>query len=532
MGLWVVFIFPGCTGNLPSGKKIFRYNEFNGISTLDPAFARSQSIMWAVHQLYSTLVEVDDSLHIKPLLASHWEFDSTNTLLTLFLRNDVKFHDDPCFPGGRGREVLASDVLYSLRRIYDPSVASPGAWIFNGRLDSLEGISTTGKHTVTIKLRKPFQPLLGILTMPYCSIIPHEAVEKYGNDFRRHPVGTGPFQFVAWEEGQALLMKRNPHYFQKDPQGNRLPYLDGVKVSFLDSRATEFLELQTGRLDFSNDIDPAFKDEVLTHTGNLKKTWEGKLVLQKHPYLNIEYLGILTDTLNPLLKGSPLKIKKFRQAISYAINKKRMMLYLRNSIGIAANSGFIPPGMPAFDSARLKGPQYDPITARQLLKEIGYNASAYPPVTLVTVPAYSNLATYVSNDLQQSGISVRIEIVQKSLLLQQMARSEVAFFRGSWIADYPDAENYLSVFYGKNPAPPNYTRFQNDAYDKLYALAISEPDEQKRIRLYRQMDSLIVAEAPVIPLWYDMVVRLVNPEVHGFAPNSLNMLELRQVKKN
>lgn len=530
-GILVAVFFAGCGIKSDTDKAIFRYNEFNGISTLDPAFARSQSIMWAVHQLYSTLVEVDDSLHIKPLLATHWEFDSSNSELTFRLRDDVWFHDDPCFPNGKGRKVVAADVVYSLNRIIDPKVASPGAWIFNGKIDSIGGITAMDDGTVKIKLYRPFQPILGILTMQYCSIVPHEAVEKYKNDFRRHPVGTGPFSFFAWEEGQALVMRRNPRYFEKDAAGNRLPYLVGIKVSFLDSRATEFLELQTGRLDFLNDVDPSFKDEVLTRTGKLKKEWEGKLMLQKHSYLNIEYLGILTDTLNSLLKNSPLKQKVFRQAISYAINKKRMMLYLRNSIGTTANSGFIPPGLPAFDSTNLKGPVYDPQMSRQLLSSIGYNAATYPVITLVTVPVYSNLATYVVNDLQQAGINAKIEIVQKSLLLQQMARSEVAFFRGSWIADYPDAENYLSVFYGKNPAPPNYTRFSNKAYDQLYESAVAEPDENRRIIYYRKMDSIIVAETPVIPLWYDMVIRLVNPAVKGFVPNSLNMLELRRVKK-
>lgn len=346
-GIFLVIFFAGCGIRHNTEKKIFRYNEFNGITTLDPAFARSQSVMWAVHQLYSTLVEVDDSLHIQPLLATHWEFDSSNTVLTFNLRDDVWFHDNPCFSNGKGRKMVAADVVYSLLRISNPKIASPGAWIFNGKIDSIEGITATDERTVRIKLYRPFQPILGILTMQYCSIIPHEAVEKYGNDFRRHPVGTGPFSFVAWEEGQALVLRRNPQYFEKSSTGEKLPYLDGIKVSFLDSRAAEFLELQSGRLDFINDVDPSFKDEVLTRTGNLKTEWEGKLLLQKHSYLNIEYLGILTDTLNPLLKNSPFRQKIFREAISYAINKRRMMLYLRNSIGTAANSGFIPPGLPA-----------------------------------------------------------------------------------------------------------------------------------------------------------------------------------------
>ena len=520
-----------CKSNPSSDKKIFRYNEFNGIPTLDPAFARNQAIMWPVHQLYNTLVEVDDSLRIKPLLATRWAFSADRKEILFFLRNDVRFHDDACFNNGKGRLMNAKDVVYSLKRITDPAVASPGAWIFNGKLDSVAGITALNDSVVRFKLTNPFQPIMGILTMQYCSIVPHEAVRFYGNDFRRHPVGTGPFRFIAWEEGQALILRKNEHYFEKNESGTALPYLDGIKISFLDSRATEFLQLQLGNLDFINDVDPSFKDEVLTKTGNLKKAWDSKLMLQKHPYLNVEYLGVLMDSTNELLRNSPLKQKLFRRAISYAINRKKMMLYLRNSIGTAAESGFIPPGLLAYDKEKLKGYEYDPAAARRLLKAINYDEKKFAPLVLTTVPVYSNLATYVANDLDQVGISVKIETVQKSLLLQQMAASKLSFFRGSWIADYPDEENYLSVFYSKNPAPPNYTRFSNPLYDHLYETVLTETDERIRRSIYQRMDSIIVDESPVIPLWYDMAIHLVRPGISGFSANSLNMLELRKTRK-
>ena len=230
------------------------------------------------------------------------------------LRSDVFFHDDAVFVNGKGRKLNATDVVYSFNRIIDANTASPGAWIFNSRVDTVLPFSAIDDSTFRIKLVKPFQPILGILSMQYCSIVAKEAVEKYGKDFRRHPVGTGPFAFTAWEEGQALILKKNDHYFETDSSGYRLPYLDGVKVNFYDSKATEFLEFQQQRLDFINDLDPSFKDEILTKTGHLKKEWEGKLKLDKHPYLNIEYLGILADTSNDLVKNSPLRFNKIRQA--------------------------------------------------------------------------------------------------------------------------------------------------------------------------------------------------------------------------
>ncbi len=521
-----------CTNHQHPDKKIFHYNEQTGIASLDPAFAKNQSIMWAIHQLYNTLIEVDENMQLKPSLAKRWELSPDNLQFTFHLRTDVYFHDDAAFVNAKGRLLTARDVAYSFNRIIDKNVASPGAWIFNNRIDSVNGFTALDDSTFQLKLIRPFQPILGILSMQYCSIVPKEAVEKYGSNFRSHPVGTGPFQMVVWEEGQALLLKKNDNYFEKDSSGYSLPYLDGIKISFFDSKATEFLEFQQNRLDFINDIDASFKDEILTKTGHLKKQWQGKLLLQKHDYLNIEYLGILVDTSNELVKNSPLRLQKIRQAINYGFDRRKMMLYLRNSIGTAAESGFVPAGLPSFDTVAVKGYRYDPVKAKQLLAEAGFpDGKNLPSIKLLTIPIYTDLASYIANELNLAGISIQVEAIQKSLLLEQTAKSQALFFRGSWIADYPDAENYLSVFYGKNPAPPNYTRYKNLAFDALYEKAIAEKNDSLRYKLYQQMDRMIMEDAPVVPLWYDMAIHLVHTNITNFHPNSLNLLELRRVKK-
>lgn len=164
--------------------------------------------MWAIHQLYNTLVEVDSNLHIVPSLAKRWEISEDKKTYTFFLRNDVLFHNDECFADTEGRKLTARDVEYSFKRILDKSVASPGSWIFNGKVDSIEAFKAIDDTTFQLKLLKPYNPILGILSMQYCSVVPKEAVDKYGTDFRRHAVGTGPFRFVAWEEGQAMVLKK------------------------------------------------------------------------------------------------------------------------------------------------------------------------------------------------------------------------------------------------------------------------------------------------------------------------------------
>ena len=521
-----------CYNSEKRSENIFHYNEQTGIASLDPAFAKNQSIMWAVHQLYSTLVEVDSQLNIVPSLAKRWDISPDKTMYTFHLRNDVVFHNDGCFPNGRGRVMNAKDVEYSFKRIIDKNTASPGSWIFNGKIDSVTGFRAIDDTTFQLKLIKPYQPILGILSMQYSSIVPREAVEKYGTDFRRHAVGTGPFQFVAWEEGQALVMKKNPNYFEKDETGRRLPYLDGIKISFYDSKATEFLLFRQKKLDFINDIDASFKDEVLTKRGTLRKDWQSKIQLQTHPYLNIEYFGILVDTTNPLLKNSPLASKKIRQAINYGFDREKMVLYLRNSLGIPAQSGFVPAGLPSFDSANVKGYTYNPVLARKLIREAGFSPQTIPAIKLQTIPIYSEIASYVARQLEEIGFKIQVDVVQKSLLLDLTSNSKTPFFRGSWIADYPDAENYLSVFYSKNPAPPNYTRYKNARFDALFEKAITETNDSLRYLLYQQADQVMTDDAPVVPLWYDVVVHLVQPNIKQFPANALNLLELRRVRMN
>lgn len=530
-GIVSCFILSGCQNQSKEQKKIFRYNESTGIATLDPAFAKNQSIIWAVHQLYNTLVETNDRLQITPSLAKSWEISTDRTVYTFHLRTDVFFHDNEAFPVGKGRKLIASDIVYSFNRIIDPATASSGAWIFNGKIDPLKAFRALNDSIFQLTLLHPFNPILGVLSMQYCSVVPHEVVEKFGKDFRRHPCGTGPFIFKDWEEGMALTMIKNSNYWEKDSNGISLPYLDAIKVSFLDSKASEFLNFRQKKLDFINDIDPSFKDEIITKKGELKKEWKSKVQLQKHSYLNIEYLGFLIDTTNLLVKSSPLKLKKIRQAINYAIDKRKMIFYLRNNIGYAAENGFSPMGLASFDTS-VKGYNYQPQKAAQLLEDAGFSHGInLPVIKLITVPAYADFASYIANELIKIGISLQVEIIQKSLLLEQTAKSQALFFRGSWIADYPDAENYFAVFYSKNPAPPNYTRYKDKKFDELYEQALRESNDSIRYILYHEMDRKIIEDAPIVPLWYDMIIRLVQPNIKGFMPNSLNLLELRKVNK-
>ena len=523
------FLLMNCSSRINNNKKVFYYNESSGIATLDPAFAKNQSIMWAIHQIYSTLVEIDTGLHIVPSIAKNWQVSADRLTYTFNIRQGIYFHDNEAFENGKGRALTAHDIVYSFNRIQEKKTASSGAWIFNNRVDSIHPFIALNDSTFQLHLLKPFQPILGILSTQYCSIVPKEVVEKFGKDFRRHPCGTGPFQFQSWDEGQALILHKNEQYFEQDGSGKRLPYLDAIKVSFFDNKATEFLQFQQGNLSFINDIDPSFKDEVITKNGMLRKEWDGKVLLKKQPYLNTEYLGILVDTSNPIVKNSPLKLKAIRQAMNFAINKQQLMLYMRNSIGIPAEAGFVPRGLPSHNAELVKGYTFNPTKAKQLLINAGFSKQKQLPVIkLLTIAIYSDIASFIAKQLEEIGFNIQVEVVQKSLLLEQTAKSQAGFFRGSWIADYPDAENYMAMFYSKNPAPPNYTRYKNPAFDLLYEKALVTINDEERYELYRQMDQMVINDAPVIPIWYDMAFHLTQTNLINFEPNALNLLELRR----
>jgi ABC-type transport system substrate-binding protein len=521
-----------CNDKESNNKKIFHYNESTGIASLDPAFSKNQSTMWPVHQLFNTLVENDGDTKTRGSLSKRWDISADRLEYIFHLRTDVFFHDNDAFSGGKGRKMVAADIEYSFKRITDPKVASPGFYIFNNVVDSVDGFKAIDDSTFRLKLIKPYAPILQILKMTYCSVVPREVVEKYGSDFRSHPCGTGPFQFVAWEEGLALIFKKNENYFEKDSAGNRLPYLDGIKITFNESKATEFLLFRQKQLDFLNDIDASFKDEILTLKGELRNNWKDKVVLQIHPYLNTEYFGFLVDTTNELIKNSATRLKKLRQAMNYAIDRRKMILYLRNSLSSPAESGFVPEGMPSFDTS-VKGYKYDPAKAKQLLEEAGFANGKKPlAIKLYTIPIYGEIGSYLAKQFEEAGIPVTVEVVLRSFLFELTSNSKAPFFRGSWIADYADAFNYLSCFYSKNPAPPNYTRYKNPEFDKLFEQAVAEPNDSLRYILYRKADQVLIVDAPIIPLWYDRVIRLVQPNISGFEPNNLNWLELRHVRKN
>ena len=533
--LLILLIFYGCQApqaDHGEGKSVFRYNESSGISSLDPAFARDQASIWAVHQLYGGLVEMNDALEPMPSIAKSWEIKENGLLYVFHLRQDVYFHNDGAFAGGKGRKVVAEDFVYSFKRIMDPTIASPGSWVFN-TVDPTKNFNAPNDSTLEIYLKNSFPPFLGILSMQYCDVVPREALEKYGSDFRSHPVGSGPFIFKMWQEGVHLVFLKNPNYFEFE-NGSRLPHLDAILISFLGDKQSAFLEFIQGKLDFLSGIDASYKDELLTPDGKLKPKYAGKFKMDVKPYLNTEYLGILSDAKLSQVEKSPLKIKEIRQAINYCIDRKKMIEYLRNNIGIASEAGMVPPGLPSYDKEQVAGYTYSIKKASALLSKAGYpSGKGLPEITLYTTSNYVDLCEFIQNQLGLLGIKIKLESNQAAQHREMVAHSKLNFFRASWVADYPDAENYLALFYSKNftPGGPNYTRFSNPKFDQLYETSLKETDMQKRKKFYIEMDNIIMEEAPVVVLYYDQSVRLSQNNITHLGNNGMNLLNLKRVIK-
>jgi peptide/nickel transport system substrate-binding protein len=365
-------------------------------------------------------------------------------------------------------------------------------------------------------------------------VIPKEAVSYFGADFRKHPVGTGPFRFGMWKEGVKLVLLKNPHYFESS-KGQPLPFLDAVSVTFIKDKQSAFLEFIKGNLDFISGIDAGYKDELLTKKGELNPKYAGRITLAKSPYLNTEYLGIIFDTNNPVMRDNPLKSKLIRQAISFGFDRKQMMQYLRNNIGVPGLHGMVPGGLPWFEQEEITGYGYDPSRSRELLARAGHPVGkGLPPITLSINPSYLDLCKFIQSQLNEIGFNVKIDVSPPATLREMIAQSKIPFFRGSWIADYPDAENYLSLFYSENHCPegPNYTHYSNREFDNYYRLALTERNDSIRGRIYMKMDQLIMKDAPVVVLFYDQVLRFSRSNVSGMNCNPLNLLHLKNVKKH
>jgi peptide/nickel transport system substrate-binding protein len=527
----------------------FRVNETGELRSLDPVAINDVTSAHIAENIYDQLLYFDANLQLTCELAERWEVSSDGRHYTYYLRRGVYFHDDPCFPDGKGRELTANDVVYSLTRCCDARAGTLCADYFRGkvvgaeeyynatrealrtgaepRIQRVRGFRALDRYTVRIELVEPFGPFEYYVAMNFTGIHPREAVEYYGKDFFQHPVGSGPFRFVRWTPDRECVLERNVRYWKRDSLGNQLPYLDGIRFSFIKDDKVQFLEFLQGALEESYRIPSEFFPLVVDHRKQLRSSFQ-RFQLLRVPALSTQYYGMLTTS--PIFQDV-----RVRQAFNYAVDRERILRYVLNGQGgEPAHWGLVPPAMPNYPAMRIHGYRFDPLRARELLAAAGYPMGRnFPPLELqLNSGGGRNLlvAEAVQRQLAEIlGVQIGLKIVEFARHLDEIDHGRTPFYRLGWIADYPDPESFLNLFYGKlvpndssAASPINSTRYRNPRYDSLFERSRGRLDRRQRAELFADAEQIAIADAPMLLLFYDEDYRLLQPYVRGYQNNAMD----------
>lgn len=535
------------------GGGIFIANELENIRSLDPVGVNDVVSHHVSHQIYDGLIDLDTSLQIVPMLAKRWEISPDGLTYTFYLRNDVTFHDNACFPGGKGRKFVASDVVYSFTRVLDPRTGSLGFDFYKNyvegakeyneeiskatsekrepKLMEVSGYKALNDTTFQIKLKKSFAPFIYYMCQGFAYVVPKEAVEKYGKDYFQNPVGTGPFVFQNWTPDLEINLKRNPNYWDKDVHGNQIPYLEGVKFRFIKDLSQQLLEFKNGNLHESYRIPNELFKTIVNEDKTLTAEYS-QFTVQRKTALSTQYYGFLVTS-------KVFSDVKVRQAFNYAIDRDKILKYVLNgSANDPAIYGMVPPVMPNYNAKQVKGYSFDLVKAKQLMSDAGFpGGKGFPEVTLNINEGggrNTQIAEAIQDMLREIGVTVKLQLLQFAQHLDNIDAGRSDFYRLGWNADYPDPETFLNLFYGKNVpsnpkdvSPINSFRYVNPEYDALFEKAIATVDIAERNKLYEQAEQLAVNDAVCLFIYYDEDWRLVQSFVRGFALDPMHRVNMR-----
>jgi oligopeptide transport system substrate-binding protein len=483
--------------------------------TLDPAHLTDIYGVTVVKQVFDGLVEFDAHLNVLPALAESWSASRDSLVWTFQLRRGIQFHN--------GREVEAADVVYSLTRLLDPAVGSPRAWLLDkvkgarafrdGTTQSLDSIRAIDRYTVEITLSEAFAPFISILGLPHLTIVPKEEIEREGADFANSPVGTGPFRFVQWKHGEEIVLEANEQYFRGRP------FLDGVRFVIFPGQ-------------MQNDMIQAFERQELE---------DSPIPPQKRPAFlqSTTYQVIRKPTLSLLLIGfnvelPPLDRRNVRQSLNYAIDKDHINEDVHGG-RYAVARGILPPGMSGY-TPETQGYKYDPAKAKDLLAQAGHPAGSHvTPMTLSSAAKFTE-AHREFRTIQQYMAAIGIEVNRKQFgnwpsFRQALLRGEAELFRYSWYADYPDPDNiFYPLFHSQSEN--NFFRYRNHQVDDLLDKARRETNDLQRATLYREVEQIILNDAPAVILLHYTYEQVFQPYVEGVEVSALGdpYILLRKVR--
>ena len=522
----LIVLFNSCsTKTEDSNYKIFRYNESSGISSLDPIYSNTKSNIWAVNHIFNGLVELNEYLEIVPSIAKSWERSENGLEYMFHLRNDIYFHKSNYFEtDNQTRKVVANDFVYSFQRLGDQNTSSPGRWVLD-YFSNTEPFTALNDTTLLVKLNKPFPSILNILGMKYFSVVPEEVVRNV--NFSKNPIGTGPFQFKFWKNNVKLVLLKNKNYFELK-NGNRLPYLDAINITFIKNPESLFINFLQSKIDFVSGHYPIFQEEFLERNGNLKNKYKNLFSLEKTPYLNTEFLAFNVSKCSE--DNSILSLSNVRKALNYGFDRFEMVKYLRKNMVFPASSGIVPNFLSKY---KLNGFSYNPDTSSFLLNSIDTINNSFKTFDLYTTSDYLDICEYLQSKFSEFGLRLNLKVNPPSVHRELVSNKSVCFFRGSWIADYPDPENYLQLFITKNKSPigSNRTHFSNEKFDSLYDKTFLVKNEELRTKMFLEMEKILMDSTILIPLYYDMAVRFISKNITNLSINYMNILSLKEVNK-
>jgi len=519
-------VLVSCNSEDPSSNvTLFTYNASDGIRSLDPGKATDLESMWVVDQLYEGLLELDAELQVQPALAESWSVSDDGLIYAFRLRSNARFHN--------GKRVTAADVAASFDRLRDAREALPGRWVLGDLKD--DGIQTIRDDSLQLHLSRPQPVFPGLLATPQASVVFQGGrVGEPDTD----DLGSGPFMLQGWIPETAMVLHRHPQYWMRDSTGGHLPYLDGLRIEFNREPGAEFLGFRQGHYDFVSALDPEWVKALKGEDGTWKPEWSGKFEVHQVPYLKTDYIGFLVDSTAAAAAGFPPLGAALRRSMSMLLDRGALVRELRADEAVPAQ-GFVPPGMPGFGKGQRSissDLQWQPKLADSILAALGIGAE--PPLrrfyagTLGTKPDMADLAGALQHIWARHGIDVDIDIAPSAIDAERVARSQVPLFRKSWLADYPDAENFLGLFMPDRWCPngPNYTHYANAEVTALLAQAAAMVPGKERESLLRRAESQVMQDMPVIPLWHDQVVHLVSRDWEGWQVSPTNRLDLRHVR--
>jgi peptide/nickel transport system substrate-binding protein len=497
------------------------------------------------NQIFESLLKIDQTgTHVIPSLAENFTISPDAKTYTFKIRKGVFFHNDDCFTDEIGREIVATDIEFCMQfacsGLPENKIGNllinkiKGAKKFHNATklsmkgQSIDGIKVIDNQTIQITLVESFVGFDKILTHSNLGVFAPEAYEKYGKEILKHPVGTGPFQIDTWDN-QRLALKRNPRYWKKDGYGNQLPFLDKVVLTYSKTKKDELLAFRKEKIDIILEI-PA--DEIENTLGTLKEAQAGKNIKHKvdsKSSVSVNFFGFATGV-------KPFNDVNVRKAFNIAVDRNELVTNWMKGEGYPMLNGFVPPGS-SYPNSKVKGFQFDVVQAKQLLARAGYPDGNGFPVMDIYINTQKGSSTYeLSKGIQKQlkeNLNIKINIKLCSLKEREKAikTGNALIWKTGWVADYPDASNFLDLFYsGENSVyKSNPFQYNNPTYNALLEASMREKDNDKRLALLVKCDQIIIDEAVVMPVFNDDFITMVNAKVRNFETNSMEILDFSTI---